>query len=255
MISGRFSPRRTAVAGNLCLFLLATAPLSAQLPDTLPRHWHGQASIGASLLTGTTKVIGGTAAATAQRSFGRSGFQLTGDLDYAEVRSQAGNQIVRNDQLVHALIDHPLSPPFFFATRSSWERDKVKGLDYRLQQLAGIGLQFSPGRNSRVRLIPGVSVLHEEKASIDSGFDAGAGFYQTLNWRLGPVWAINQWAALRRDFDQANDVHFAADIALTGLLFRRLGLRFEYEVDHETILAGGVEQTRHDLTAGLQINF
>jgi hypothetical protein len=234
----------------------AQPPPPATTPP--PHKFTGSATVGVSLESGRTDLIG------AQVMFdGRRPYSATGSFDasFAYTRAEAGHpgghgprETVADRLTATFDVEQNYGKRLVMMLRAQALRDPIAQINYRFGEMAGLGVRLENAR-VQARLVPGVAFLTDDMHMVDDGFRVHFGLYEDLNAKIGPVWTFSQFLGISRDVTQADDYIVNLDAKLTGAITKHLGIQLSYLFNYEKMLPPGVEPSYQKTIAGLQITF
>lgn len=256
------------VVGSTLALILAASTVHAQDPTgnaagqaaaaPAPAGFTGSVTVGASLESGRTDLSAVQISFQAQKPNSRAD-TLTMAASFTHATSQRPGRDDRftvADRLdANIGIEHNFGDTLVMMVRTQGVRDPIAQIDYRIEQLFGLGARLGTGR-VRVRIIPGFSVLsHDKNIATENGFNTNYGFYQDTVVTMTPAWTFRQFILASRDVSDQNDHVISASAQLTGAITRRLGIQLSYQYSFESLLPPGVESQYQKALAGLQVSF
>ena len=245
-----FADRLAAAAGQLVALASAPAiPVQPSPAATPPSPWSGEMDIGANRVTGNaesaevnlkTKI---KHEAITWRSEGRFQFDFGDDDNVTNERSF----------LFSFETNYKLTPLFYLFGFVSYEDDAFSGFAFRTTGTVGAGY----------------GLIQSSDLSLD--IEAGAGARQTKiggtndteNEAVGRfdgefAWQLSDHANLRDETTiilGEERTTFNSTVALTGTIMGRFAVRLSFNVQHETNVEPGTEETDTTTKASLVYNF
>ena len=261
--------RRAASLSAAFLFILVGAPSAhAQQPPS-PRPWTVMFGGGLTFQNGTTDQKGINLRGAAIRLTPGSAWaqQVDADLSYMTVSGPGFEQTVADNNSVRYLLRRQLTPRTFLAIRPAFKRNTVQGVDYRLEEIVGVGFVLAPHARLGLTVIPVAGSVQQEKniPGIDKK-TLTAGVTQTgtiilRQRRIDPATnqpaepddssKIEQQFLYLTDVRNSEDRRLQAQVALENPIAGAFFVDFIYSVDHENLVLGGLEGTDQRL----QVNF
>src|SRR5690606_19519537 len=138
----------------------------------------GTVTAGVSLESGQTDLNGVQIKFQGQRPYSTAG-ALTMSLNHTHGTTKPPGEperfTVANRLEGHAGIEHNYGERLVMMLRTHGLRDPIAHIDYRVEQLLGLGVRMN-GQRVHVRVIPGLSLLHHDKnIGTENGFNTNYG--------------------------------------------------------------------------------
>lgn len=235
-------------------------PLLPDKPASDGRRWTGFIRAGMSWESGVTNRLGFNLSGKTLGSFGKRSLLLEYNYHFAEqefcTSDGCQDQTVTDDLYGRLYFESRFGSRFSFLSRTSYERDKIQRLDFRVAEFVGLGIVLVYNEKIFLQVAPGMLVAQEEKnLGIDEGFDHGIGNLQFFTWAINPSWTFTQSSSAERHFDSSDDYMLEGHAGLTGLITKHWAVNFALVYDHENLVMEGRQKRDQKLTAGLQFNF
>ena len=251
----RFLPAAVVLA-------LAGSPAQAQTgpaaaPPQPPPVFSGAATVSMSFESGQTDLNGIQVEFQGRRPYAAT--TLTMWLSYAHATTDppgASGRVTVADRLTASFeVERNLGERLVLLLRAQALRDPVKQINYRVGEMAGLGVRLGNAR-LQVRFIPGLAFLASDKnIAADKGFNLHYGFYEDFTATLSPEWTFTQYAIATRDVSDARDYVHSIHARLIGAITRRLAVQVSYQYDFERLLPPGVSPDQQKTMFGLQLRF
>ena len=243
-----FADRLAAAAGQPVITATAM-PAQPSLATTAPSPWSGEMDLGASRVTGNTESAEFNFRtklkheATTWRNEGRFQFDFGDDDNVTNERSF----------LFSFETNYKLTPRFYLFGFIAYEDDAFSGFAFRTIETVGVGY--------------GLIRLSDLSLDVEAG--AGArqtkieGTYDTENEAVGRfdgvfAWQLSEHADLRDETTiilGEERTTFGSTVALTSAIMDRLAVRLSFNVQHETNVEPGTEETDTTTKASLVYSF
>jgi hypothetical protein len=226
-------------------------------PDKMARAWHGGVMVGLTLQSGVSDSRGLNVGAALFRKWGED---LSGVLElsyaYASVKFGDIEQTVANVQNHRILVRRELTPRMFLLFRPSYKRNTVQQVDYRVEELGGLGFRVVHHEGLTINAVPVIGAVQQRKniPAVD-GATGTAGFLESAEYQIGPKWAFSQFFLYLRDFTEGDDhrVQVAADI--TGAIRGPVGVKISYTFDRENVVLDASEKGDARIVASATVTF
>ena len=227
-------------------------------PAPAPAGFTGSVTVGASLESGRTDLSAVQISFQAQKPNSRAD-TLTMAASFTHATSQRPGHPERftvADRIdANIGIEHNFGDTLVMMVRTQAVRDPIAQIDYRIEQIAGLGVRLGTGR-VRMRVVPGMSILHHDKnIATENGFNTNYGVYQDAVLTLTPAWRVTQFLLASRDVSDPDDHVITLHSSLVGAVTRLLSIQLSYQYSFESLLPPGVEPRYQKAIAGLQVNF
>lgn len=182
---------------------------------------------------------------------------------YSKVRFSGVEQTVADAQYLEYQAVRSLAPRVFLAIRPSFKRNTIQDVDYRFEELIGLGFTVVKTAKVVLTVVPGGGGLQQRKhiPEVDGG-SAIVGVYQGTTYTINAAWRFDQSALYLRDLQPARDYRFQADATLKGAITPiraserlKLMLTVAYLFDHENVVLTAGEQQDQRLSVGIEVSF
>ena len=152
--------------------------------------------------------------------------------------------------------DHDIHKRGIFMARTIYTRDAVQRLDYRIEQMTGVGLRLIKEKKAEFRFVPGFSVLNENKNFLEEvGTEIGGGFFTDLQYKINATWTFDERLLYRRNFERTDDFTIDGSAALTGMITKAMALQTEFVHTHENLVRPGAIKRYQKIMVGLKYKF
>lgn len=236
-----------------------TPSAAAQAPPAAPApKFTGTATTSVSLETGRTDLSGISVDLTGKRTYKADG-EIGVSFNYAHATTdppgETGRTTVANRLTATFDVAHNFGERVVAVARVQALRDPVSRIDYRIGEMAGLGLRLANTRSS-FRFVPGIAFLNDDKNVVsEPGFHVHYGLFQDLATKLTPEWTFTQLLLATRDFANPRDYVLTFDARLTGAITKLIGIQLSYRYDYERILPPGINPKYQKTAAGVQLRF
>ena len=95
-------------------------------------------------------------------------------------------------------VEHNFRKRLVMMLRAQALSDPIAQIRYRIAEMAGFGLRLGDKR-VRVRFLPGVSFLSDDKEVIDGGFHVHYGLYEDITATITPAWTFAHYLSVSRN--------------------------------------------------------
>lgn len=248
--------RRLALA-SLALAAPAVAQTNPPATAAQPSHtWSIRLTGGVQIMRGQTNANAFNAVAEIIRKGDLRSYHITGNVTFASVLAPGDKERFTSTDRRYAdfFFQQKLNKRLSFVTRTGVEHDYARGLDYRAENLTGLGVAVMRGERAQLMITPGGVIGIEDKLGVrhNSGY-SGPGVYQTAVVKLNKVWSLRQWVMLRSNANDAHDYRLDGAISLTGFVITsRLGVNFGYTQTYDGRVSPGLLRHFSQFTTGLQ---
>lgn len=210
--------------------------------------------------SGVSNLVGFQLSGKALGSFGKTSLLFEYSYLFAEQQrcssDECRDETITDDLYGRFFYERRLDDRFSLLSRTSYERDKVQLLDFRVSEFVGVGVALVSNERVFLQVAPGFLVAQEEKnITFDEGFDHGVGNLQFFRWLINPNWTFTQSSSVERHFDSSDDYMLEGHAGLTGLITKHWAVNFSLIYDHENLVLEGRQRKDQKLLAGLQFNF
>jgi hypothetical protein len=219
--------------------------------------WHGGVTAGLSLQSGVSDQVGINLGGALFRQWGED---WTGVLEvsyaFANVKFGAVEQTVANVQNHRILARRALTPRTFLLFRPSYKRNTVQQVDYRVEELAGVGFRVVHHEGFTVNAVPVIGAVQQRKniPAVD-GATGTAGFFQSADYRIGPAWSFQQFFLYLRDFTEGDDHRVQVGAEIAGAIKGPVGMKLTYTFDRENVVLDASEKGDQRVVAGVTVTF
>lgn len=242
------------------------APAQATVPAV---KWTTTGTIGYNFVSGAAPLLnvgdthGVNVTGFTERASPRDAMALSGTYTYQ--RSHPVGAAANNGSLTLAY-NRPLNKTLTLLSRTSFGKDAVQRVDYRLTNLNGIG--FIPISKPRVRLslVPGVGFTTSRFGSDNPTLAAlfanaknnavGYGFFDYFSVSPVPTLTFSQTFLHLHSFTDTDQYISQSLLAVVGMVSPRVGLSITFTSNYDSQLPEPyIKRMTHALTSGVQFKF
>ena len=257
---------RFGAAPIALLVVLVIAPRAlAQVPETPGEEpkvpeWQTMATVSVLIQNGVTtqrqySITGETAKKVPDTAPRAWSFALQGDYTYASLKIEENFQAIADSQNVRFTAERALNDNFFLVLRPAFKRNEVQNVEYRFEELGGLGVELVESNFAEIDVIGVIGAVQQDKnvPEVDGGSFV-AGTVQSSEWKLSNQFKVNQTFLFLHP-TQNEDYRLQFQTALTGAITSHMALRLSYDLDRENIVAGGSTQADRKFSIGIQFTF
>lgn len=226
-------------------------------PQPAPKsQWHGGGTVGLTLQTGVSDQVGVSVEAGVFRLWPRWSTALEASYSYAHVKVGAVEQTVANSQNHRLLVRRTLTPRTFLLFRPSYKRNTVQQVDYRLEELAGVGIVLAHDHGLTLNAVPVIGAVQQRKhiPAVDGATGTG-GFLESAQYSINRAWSLEQFFLYLRDFTSGDDHRLQFSVKLNGAIRGPVGLQLSYTVDRENVVLDASEKADQRIVASVSLRF
>ena len=269
---------RKAACLSVTLLLTSTTLLYAQTPSTPPAAslaqdpaaqtppaapaapprpaWHGSLNVGVGLAGGVQAQKGYQVSVGVEQPFSDGGkFSANASRQYQNVTFPSESLLA--DRLsIGVGADQNHTKYTVAMARSLYLKDQLLYVNSRFEELVGYGLHlYDANKRFVFQFVPGVSLFKEDLAySDDTDWEGGFGFFEKFTGKINAGWTVENSFRLRRNFKRA-DRSIESVANLNGMITRTMGMQFEYQYNHESIVPPDFPDYLQMFSAGLRFQF
>lgn len=234
----------------------APQPATPSPPKEEPSQWHGGVMLGLTLQSGVSDQRGVNLGGALFRRWGDWGAVLELSYSYADVKFGAVEQTVANVQNHRILARRTLTPRTFLLFRPSYKRNTVQQVDYRLEELGGVGVRLVHHKGFTLNAVPVIGAVQQRKniPAVDGATGTG-GIFQSAEYTITKVWSFQQFFLYLRDFRSDNDSRVQVNAQVNGKIRGPVGLTLTYTFDRENVVVDASEKGDQRLVAGVNVTF
>ena len=154
----------------------------------------------------------------------------------------------------------------YYIVRPSYKRNATQSVDYRFEELFGVGFVAQKSKKFNLDLIPAAGGVQQKKniEAIDGGHFAG-GIYQNASGsivdkrdpatqQVSQSWSWSQFLLFLRE-QGSEDYRLQFQGQVQGTIIPHLSLTVMYQFDKENIVLEGNQENDQRVTIGLRIQY
>ena len=243
------------------------AAQAAQAPAAPAVTWDRSVTGSVSWLSSTYSQTTISLSGEATRSSEHWVHAIAGDETFASVKSGDTSTTVADSQALRYMGRYMRTPTarVYYIVRPSYKRNATQAVDYRFEELFGVGFQVTKSDRFNLDVIPAAGGVQQKKniEAVDGNHFA-AGIYQNasgtlvekmVNGRLDQSWSWSQFLLYLAQPGGSDDYRLQFSAQLQGTIIPRLSLTVGYNFDKENIVLEGTQENDQRVTVGLRVAF
>ena len=241
-----FAGRLAAAAGQPVVLSAAPAmPSQTSAAVAMASPWSGEIDLGASRVTGNTESAEANLEtkidyeSTRWRNEGRFEFDFADDDNVTDERSF----------LFSIETDYKLTSRFYLLGFASYEDDAFSGFDFRITETVGVGYGLVRLADLSFDVEAGVGARQTRiEGSNDTENETVGRFDAEFAWQISDHADVGDQTTIFLGDERTT---FESTVALTSTIMDRFAVRLSFNVEHETNVEPGTEET--DTTAKVSL--
>lgn len=242
----------------------SSASAAAQAPPAASWVRSATASVAWASSTQSQTVVSLQADAT--RTSERTVHTINFEENFGRVTFNGQTGTVADSQNLRYLTRYNPRPDsrIYYIVRPSYTRNAIQAVDYRFEELFGVGFQAAKSEKFKLDLIPAAGGVQQHKnvPEVD-GSHFAAGLYESaagtlvnkvVDKQLQQSWSWNQFLLRLSDAGSA-DYRLQFQAQLQGTILPHLSLTLGYEFDRENTVLEGTQANDQRMTMGLRIQY
>ena len=245
-------------------------PPAPAKPDVKVRRppWTGKVEFGYENHESTVRTVNATMRATLERTLGRDNFVLKGSYLYGISAGQPN--IERNDASFRWR--HTMSGRMFAQSLATYNSDKIRLLNRRLEENVGIGYKVLGISRHTVDIGAGVSGLYLDAVGVKPGFGYLANIFQDYTFKINERFTLTEDASVQYSpetpgqfvyvatqttplYRNAQDRIFGLNSTLQDKITSRLSLNLRFEYEYESAIPNPSARADERITTSLSVGF
>jgi hypothetical protein len=186
----------------------------------------------------------------------KASYSFDGDYGYTKVKAEGFEQTVVDAQHLSFTARRELTKRTYLTVRPAFKRNKIQGVDYQMEELAGYGIIVTESARGTLHVVPIAGVLQQQKnvASVD-GNSGTAGVLQIASFKLGPMWRWNESFLVMQNFKDSSDYRTQFSTELQGKIIGPVTMQIKFSHERDNIVALGDNQAVRTLVLGIGVSF
>lgn len=248
----------------------AAPPTSDTIPaaaEASAKRWKGKVEFGLANQQGRANNNNFSLRADAERTRGRDNLRLSGRYLYGKT----AETVTSDRQDVNFRWRHELSDAVFSQTVSSYTADAITGIDYDLEQNAGIGYKILRRPRHTASIGTGLTLQYRSATDLNESFAYLGEVFQDYTYKINGHFTLLQEAGalyapeargistysgntlLSQSDTRSYKVHF--NTTLQGKISQSISLNVRYEYEYDSTIADLTARTDQRITSSIGYAF
>jgi hypothetical protein len=181
---------------------------------------------------------------------------LEGDTTYLRVSAKAFKQTVADSQNLRYTLQRDLNPRVFLAVRPAFKRNEVQKVDYRFEQIVGVGFRLVQKPKVQFAVVPMAGLVQQEKhiPTLNNKTEV-AGVLETIAVPFNAMSSFTEMYLYQADLRNTDDYRMQFELRLNTQIAGPFGIQLAYTFDRENIVLGTVQQADQDFRVNFNYRF